>query len=201
LKTPFPSHFNFTCQESIFCVRPIRPSDKDVLQKAFGALSEKSRYLRLFQTNNTLSKTQLDYFTEVDGIDHVAWGILDETNENSKPVGIGRFVRLKGKTDIAEVAITITDDYQGRGLGSILFATLNYIAGQMGIKKLRYYVLSENTVTLNALSKFRLLDKKNESGLTSFNIKVIPNYYALKDIEDNKRLRMAFKLIERKMKK
>lgn len=199
MKTTFPSHFNFTCQESTFCVRPIRPSDKDVLQKAFGELSEKSRYLRLFQTNNTLSKTQLDYFTEVDGVDHVAWGILDETNEKKIPVGIGRFVRLKEKQHIAEVAITITDDYQGKGLGSLLFATLNFIAGKMGLKELRYYVLSENNIALTALNKFSILEQKTEGGLTSFNIKVIPNHTFLPDNKDNQRLRDTFRLIDKKM--
>ena len=59
----FPSHFFFTHEDSRFRVRPISPSDKDLLQRGFSELSERSKYLRLFQINNKLTNAQLKYLT------------------------------------------------------------------------------------------------------------------------------------------
>lgn len=177
----FPSHFFFTSEGLKYRVRPIYPSDKKLLQKGFSQLSEKSKYLRLFQIKNKLSDSQLNYFTEVDGIKHVAWGILDESGKEPIPVGIGRFVKYKDEEDVAEVAITVTDSHQGRGLGRLLFATLNYIGGTLGLKTLRHYVLSENHYTLKALEKFNIISQRNEGSVTIVDIGVIPNYKAIPD--------------------
>lgn len=195
----FPSHFFFTSEGSRFRVRPIHPSDKDLLQKGFGELSEKSKYLRLFQISNKLSDAQLIYFTEVDGIQHVAWGILDESGEDPIPVGIGRFVKFKDEQDIAEVAITVIDSHQRKGLGRILFATLNFIAGQIGLKKLRYYVSSENRFALNSLKKFTVLNQENDGSLTILDIKVIPNHQWIPDDPIMQRFIVAMKKVEREM--
>ena len=195
----FPSHFFFTSEGSRFRVRPIHPSDKDLLQRGFGELSERSKYLRLFQINNKLSDAQLNYFTEVDGIQHVAWGILDESGEEPIPVGIGRFVKYKDEQDIAEVAITVIDSHQGKGLGRILFATLNFIAGQIGLKKLRYYVLNENRFALNTLKIFTVLNQENEGSLAILDIKVIPNHQAIPDDPKMQRFIVAMKKIEKEM--
>jgi len=195
----FPSHFFFTHEESRFRVRPITPSDKDLLQKGFGELSERSKYLRLFQINNQLSDTQLKYFTEVDGVQHVAWGILDESGEESLPVGVGRFVKYKDEQDVAEIAITVIDSHQGKGLGRLLFVTLNFIAGQMGMKKLRYYVLRENRFAMNSLKKFNILSQKNEGTVSILDISVIPNHKAMEDRPDLQRFIVAMKKIEKEM--
>ncbi|MFT6165660.1 MAG: GNAT superfamily N-acetyltransferase [Vicingaceae bacterium] len=195
----FPSHFFFTHEDSRFRVRPIRPSDKDLLQRGFSELSERSKYLRLFQINNRLTNTQLKYFTEVDGIQHVAWGILDESGEESMPVGIGRFVKYKDEQDVAEVAITVIDSHQGRGLGILLFVTLNFIAAQRGLKKLRYYVLRENRFAMNSLKKFTILNQKNEGTVTILDISVIPNHKAIKDDVKMQRFIAAMKIVEEEM--
>ncbi len=199
MRTKFPSHFFYTHEGSRFRVRPIHPSDKELLQKGFSELSEKSKYLRLFEINNKLSDVQLHYFTEADGIQHVAWGILDETEEKQVPVGIGRFVKFKEEQDVAEVAITIVDSHQGKGLGRLLFATLNYIAGQIGLKKLRYYLLSENRYALNALKKFNISNQEHEGPLTTLDIEVIPNHLAIPDDLQMQRLKLAMKKVEEEL--
>lgn len=195
----FQSHFFFTHDQSQFRVRPIEPSDKDLLQKGFGELSERSKYLRLFQTNNQLSDAELKYFTEVDGVQHVAWGILDESGEESIPVAVGRFVKYKDEQDVAEVAITVIDSHQGRGLGRLLFVTLNFIAAQVGLKTLRYYVLRENRFAMNSLKKFNILNQMNEGTVTILDIKVIPNHKAIKDDVKMQRFIAAMKIVEKEM--
>ena len=194
-----PSHFFISSEGFRFRVRPINPSDKVLLQKGFSKLSERSQYLRFFNLNNKLSDGQLKYFTEIDGIQHVAWGILDESGEESIPVGVGRFVKFRDEQDVAEVAISIIDSYQRKGLGRILFATLNIVAGQIGLEKFRTYVLSENSFVLNALKKFGILNQKNEGSVTIVDIKVIPNHKAIPDKTENQSFISAMKKIEEEM--
>lgn len=194
-----PSYFFLNSEGFRFRVRPIEPSDKDLLQRGFKELSERSQYLRFFKLNNKLSDVQLKYFTEVDGIQHVAWGILDESGEESIPVGIGRFVKFKDEQDVAEVAISIIDSYQRKGLGQILYATLNIVAGQIGLEKFRTYVLSENRFVLNSLKKFGILNQKNEGPVTIVDLKVIPNHQAIPDETETQNFIATMKKIEEQL--
>lgn len=194
-----PHHFFIVSEGFRFHVRSIKPSDKDLLQKGFSKLSERSKYLRFFYPYTTLSDTQLNYFTEVDGIQHVAWGILDESKAEAIPVAVGRFVKFKDEKDVAEVAITVVDSYQRKGLGRILLATLNIIAGQIGLKKLRYHVLSENRFVLKTLKQFGILNKKNEGAVTIVDIKVIPNHKVISDNPEMQSFMAVMKKIEKEM--
>jgi RimJ/RimL family protein N-acetyltransferase len=194
-----PSHFFLNSEGFRFRVRPINPSDKVLLQRGFSELSERSQYLRFFNLTHKLSDVQLKFFTEVDGIQHVAWGILDESGEESIPVGVGRFVKFKEEQNVAEVAISIIDSYQRKGLGRILFATLNLIAGQMGLEKFRTYVLRENRYVLNALKKYGVLNQENEGPVTRVDIKVIPNHLAIPASIETQSFIATMKKIEEEM--
>jgi len=169
----YPHDFHFTSNESDFHVRPIKPSDKELVQKGFQELSTKSKYLRFFALRSKLNDTQLNYFTKVDGIKHIAWGILDVSDGNPKPVGIGRVVQLKEQPNTAEVAITVVDSYQKKGMGRILFAVLNIVARHAGMEKLKYCVLSENHFVLEALKRFGILKKVAEGHIMTVDTKVL----------------------------
>jgi RimJ/RimL family protein N-acetyltransferase len=69
-----------------------------------------------------LSPAELRYFTDVDHHDHEALGVLD--HPGGRGVGIARYVRDADDRQAAEIAVTIVDDWQGRGLGTELVAPL-----------------------------------------------------------------------------
>jgi ribosomal protein S18 acetylase RimI-like enzyme len=50
-------------------------------------------------------------------------------------VGIARYIRDAGDPQAAEIAVTIVDDWQGRGLGTELLAALSDRARQEGIRR------------------------------------------------------------------
>src|SRR6516162_9227407 len=58
-----------------------------------------------------------------------------------------------GKTDEAESAVLVTDDYQGQGLGTQLLKELIESAPKRGINRLRGYFLEENYAMRNACRK------------------------------------------------
>ena len=129
-------------------VRPIGPADKRHIAAGLARMSPRSRYLRFHRIVDHLSDDELRYLTEVDMRDHFAWVAvaLDEPGEPG--VGVIRYVRDAEVPLLAEVAITIIDDYQGAGLGRLLLDTLLVSAMLNGIERLVAQVLPENAAAV-----------------------------------------------------
>ena len=117
--------FRYPNEQGKFLVRPIVPEDRPILDAAFKELSPQSKYMRFFQSASRLSEYQLEYLTHPDGVNHVAWAILDTTFTPHRGVCAMRFIRLKDESEVAEVAITVIDSYQGQGLSKVAFAVMN----------------------------------------------------------------------------
>ena len=67
--------FQFSLEESCsVLLRPITPNDKARLQNGLELVSAEYRYLRFFAAISQLGQAQLRYLTEVDQVNHVAWG-------------------------------------------------------------------------------------------------------------------------------
>jgi GNAT superfamily N-acetyltransferase len=107
--------------DSEVVVRPIEPGDRGALAAAFERLSEQSRYQRFMTPMDALSDSQLAYLTEVDHHDHEALIAFDG---EGGAVGVGRFIRLESDPSRAEAAVTVIDEWHGRGLGTALTALL-----------------------------------------------------------------------------
>lgn len=124
-------------------IRPLRVTDRDEFVAAFAGLSDASRYTRFLMPVERLSSAEVDYFLDIDHHTHEALvAIHAETDER---LGIGRYVSTPAAPDEAEVALTIADAWQGRGVGSVLLDALADLARQRGIRRLTAEVLVENT--------------------------------------------------------
>lgn len=134
---------------TIFEVRPVTPDDKNLLASGFERMSERSRYLRFLGPMPTLSRRQLAYLSELDHHDHVAVGLLD----GSEPVAIGRWVRFEDEPADADVAITVVDEYQRRGVGRVVIQVLALVARHRGVRWLHFDVLAENDAMLKLLDR------------------------------------------------
>lgn len=134
-------------------IRIVRADDKARLKAGFQQLSERSRLRRFFSNVKDLSEEQLRYFTEVDNVDHVAWGALDPEHPEAPGLGIARYIRTQEAPDSAEVAITVADQHQGQGVGTALFVVLNLSAAQNGIETFSFEVLQENEEFIRRLQK------------------------------------------------
>ena len=121
-------------------MRPIEPDDKDGLHAAFERLSEQSRYQRFLTPLSELSDSQLRYLTEVDHRDHEA---LVASEPDGTIVGVARFVRLDDPSR-AEAAVTVIDDWQGRGLGTALTQLLAERAREEGLERFTALLLAGN---------------------------------------------------------
>lgn len=136
-----------------FDFRPVRRDDWKIVRDGMSALSSRSRYLRFFSFISQLSDEQLQYFTAVDQYDHVAWIALARDQTAHPGVGIARFIRLPDQAGIAEFAVTVIDSYQHRGIGGVLMAILYGMAMRQGLQTLRGFVLAENRLMADWLSR------------------------------------------------
>ena len=127
-------------------LRFIRPDDAAELRRCFGRLSPRSRYQRFLGSVGELSDDTVAYLTRVDGREHVAIVATTDSLDLKSEVGLGvaRFVRLEGEHGIAEAAVTVVDDAQGKGIGRLLLTALAEQALARGVRAFRGEVLADN---------------------------------------------------------
>jgi GNAT superfamily N-acetyltransferase len=127
-------------------LRPVRPEDKPKFVAGLARLSEESQYLRFFTSKVKFTDAELRYLTEVDGVNHfaIAAGLVAPDGSEGDGVGIARFVRLEGEPDVAEPAVVVVDELQGRGLGRLLMERITDAAAERGVKRFRSEFLAVN---------------------------------------------------------
>lgn len=104
----------------------LQPSDRDDLAEAFEELSPESRRQRFLTPMAHLTDTMLDHLVDdVDGVDHVALVLSAQTAPDTyDPIAIARMVRYDDQPDAADLAVTVKDAWQGRGVASALLTVL-----------------------------------------------------------------------------
>lgn len=132
-------------------MRPIRADDKTALAEGLGRLSAESRYKRFLRPVTRLNERELAYLTEVDYTDHFAWVALDP--QGGHGYGVARYVRDPKDPEIAEAAVAVVDDMQGKGLGTILMRLLVATARENEITTFRSWVLGDNREVLGPLER------------------------------------------------
>src|SRR5450755_1231534 len=151
-------------------LRPIAPEDKPLLAASFERLSEESRYRRFFSTINELSSAQLDYLVDVDHSDHEAIIAVDPAS--GEGLGVARYIRSSEDPESAEVAVTVSDDWQGRGLGRALLDRLTYRARREGVRRFSALVQSDNPASLGLLEGVGDTQRETDSGIVELVIEL-----------------------------
>ena len=128
-------------------LRPLRRDERDLVAGFFNGLSAQSRHRRFLQAMPRLPELMLQRLVDVDGHSHVA--IVAEAG--GEIAGIARFVALAGDPDTAEVAVTVADPFQGRGIGGLLLDALRSAAERAGLGAFVYLVDPTNRPMLRLL--------------------------------------------------
>ena len=125
-------------------VRTVRPPDRDMLVEGFAHLSERSRMFRFMAPIRMLTEENLARFTADSTPAHYAVGALDLGTDPPTPAGIARYQKLEANPEEAEMAVTIVDSHQMRGLGTLLFAAISLVASDAGVDAFIAIVHGEN---------------------------------------------------------
>jgi nucleotide-binding universal stress UspA family protein/RimJ/RimL family protein N-acetyltransferase len=139
-------------------IRPVEPDDRAALAAGFERLSPESRYRRFFGPMPELSERFLDYLTQIDHHDHEALVAVDP--DTGDGVGVARYVRTK--PDVAEPAIAVIDDWQGRGVAPELLDRLVDRARDEGIARFEAPVLASNQDAIGVLERLGRTTQRHE---------------------------------------
>jgi acetyl coenzyme A synthetase (ADP forming)-like protein len=120
--------------------RPIKPTDAEKLHEHFHRLGPESRYFRFFRVKKDLSPEELEYFTNVDYENRMAFVAVHEDDI----IAVGRYDRVEDDPQQGEVAFVVEDAHQNRGIGSQLLQLMTTYARRRGVTGFRAFVLPEN---------------------------------------------------------
>jgi acyl-CoA hydrolase/GNAT superfamily N-acetyltransferase len=128
--------------------RPVKASDERLFQEYLYHLSERSVYLRFFQVRKDFPHELAQELVAVDYEENL--GIVGTlgTSDTSPIVAAGHWM-LDCSENMAEVAFSVADDYQHRGIGTHLFHFLVRVARQQGIRGFEATVLLANRAMLS----------------------------------------------------
>jgi GNAT superfamily N-acetyltransferase len=153
------------------------PSDRAVLREGFAALSDRSRYRRFLSPVRELTDPMLERLVgDVDGVNHVALicVALPEGGEE-RPVGVGRLIRYQNDPTAADIAVTVLDDWQGRGVATALIRAL-LTRRPHGVTQLRTMTAAGNGAALAMLAAAGSLTTRTEHGVVEVSVQLPPGY-------------------------
>ncbi len=128
-------------------IRPVLAADEEAMLDFSRRLSRRTLAQRLLGPVPRFRRELLRQFVDVDYADHFALVVfLDD-----QMIGVGRLIRCED-TDHAEVTVTIADEYQGLGLGTLLLERLAAAAPGIGVYVFEADVLSSNAAMLRVFA-------------------------------------------------
>jgi GNAT superfamily N-acetyltransferase len=130
-------------------LRPVEPHDRGHFERAFERLGEGSRYRRFLAPKKLLTESELDYLTDVDHVDHEAICAFDAAT--GEGIGASRYVRFAERPAVAEAAVTVIDEWQGRGVGTLLLDRLTARAEANGVERFSATMLVANPAVRHLL--------------------------------------------------
>jgi GNAT superfamily N-acetyltransferase len=155
-------------------IRPLAPSDRPALERAFAALSPESRYNRFHTPLQRLPPWLARALTEIDGVDHVALVGVEQRDSapNGRGVGIARFMRSREARELAELAVTVIDRAQGRGIARMLVTELAKIARTRGIQTFTMMILHSNRRARMMAGRLGAVAKNNDAGVVTYHLPI-----------------------------
>jgi len=148
---------------TLLAVRALEREDKQALKEGIEHLSPDSRYLRFFSPIKGVSASQLGYLTTLDHDHHEAL-VATEPGADAG-IAVARYVIEDGRPVTAEVAVTVNDAWQGRGVGTALLHRLAKHARARGVARFSALVLAQNTAMLKLIESIGpVVSRESEDG-------------------------------------
>ncbi|HAB19613.1 MAG TPA: bifunctional acetate--CoA ligase family protein/GNAT family N-acetyltransferase [Verrucomicrobiota bacterium] len=157
---PYPAHYrtHWKLRDGTpVTIRPILPEDEPLMVKFHQTLSDRSVYLRYFTSLKLDQRIAHERLSRICFIDYDCAMVLvaerrDPKGAESEILGIGRLEKLHG-TNEAEFALTVSDRWQGRGLGTQLLKLLVQIGRDEKLERLVATLLLDNRTMRHVASK------------------------------------------------
>jgi acyl-CoA hydrolase/RimJ/RimL family protein N-acetyltransferase len=132
--------------------RPVRASDERLFQEYLYKLSERSIYLRFFQVRKDFPHELAQQMVAVDYSENMGIVATMGTSDTAPVVAAGHWMRDYGE-NTAEVAFSVADEYQGRGMGSHMLRFLIRLARERGLRGFHATVIAGNIAMMRVFQK------------------------------------------------
>ncbi len=174
------------------CFKTLEKGDRQRFIDGFKKLSAKSVYHRFFGFMKELTEEQLEDFLNTDKKDHIAWSAFDIIGEDIIGIGVGRFKRSEIKSNEAELALTVIDEYQDKGTGTILLGIMYYLAMKVDIDVFTGIIMSDNS---KLIKRFKELDAQMNRIGSEYEMR-LPIYKDFNDIPKTRYSRVLLPILQ-----
>ncbi len=145
-------------------IRPLRITDESLMRDLFYSLSGEAIYHRFFRVLKSMPHEQVQQFLRIDYEGEMALVATQGKEPDAPILGVGRY-SLDRQTNLAEAALLIRDDFQGKGMGTALLRALVEAARTRGIRGFTADVLADNHAMLHVFHKvFSSVQSRIEAG-------------------------------------
>ena len=146
LQGVYPVHLEqtVTIDAEEVTLRPAKPVDERRLQEHFYSLKEQDIISRFMHAKSRFNREEIADLSQTDYINDLTMVAVVGEFGFSKVVGVGEYV-LDPAKNLAEVAFSVSSDYQGKGLGQLLMKKLSQAARENGLAGLIAFVSPRNT--------------------------------------------------------
>ena len=124
-------------------IRPIHKQDIELERRFIEGLSPRSRHFRFLAAITSPSDELLKQLTEIDSATAVAYVALVAVGAEKREVGVARFSAEPDGKD-CEFAVTVSDDWQNRGLGTVLMRHLVDAVRARGVESMHSSDAADN---------------------------------------------------------
>jgi acyl-CoA hydrolase/RimJ/RimL family protein N-acetyltransferase len=127
----------------IITIRPAKPVDERRIQEHYYNLDKKDVYLRFFHEKTSFGRSEVEEKSQIDYIKDLTLIAVVGESGFDRVVGVGEYLLLIER-NTAEVAFSVSKDFQGKSLGKIFLRKLAQAARENGISGLVAYTSPQN---------------------------------------------------------
>jgi RimJ/RimL family protein N-acetyltransferase len=91
-------------------------------------------------------------------------------------VGIARYIRQPGDPQTAEIAVTVVDGWQGRGVGTELIRRLSRRAWRAGVRRFTAVATADNVAAVRLLRTLGARAVRRGAGAVEYEITLKPGH-------------------------
>ncbi|ASK89592.1 GNAT family N-acetyltransferase [Sphingorhabdus sp. SMR4y] len=165
------------------CLRRVRQSDMEEIEQGIRQMSDQSRYLRFFSGSKSMSPTVVERLANADGINHLAWGVINMDAEGRPAIAAAHVFRDEQSVDTGEFAIAVLDPYHGLGVARILMTALFLDCYCEGLRQLRIDMLRDNKKAYRLIRAVGATPSLMEGSVAQYNLVIEDAITALQKME------------------
>ncbi len=145
-------------------IRPIKPTDEDMMRRLFYNFSDEAKYLRYFTNVRVMPHRNMQKYVNVDYDSILSIVAVIQRGHSERIIAEARYAAYPDRKNY-DMAFLVDEDFQGKGIATFMLNYLIKIAMERGIEKLSATVLAQNEKMLVVFDKAPIKPKKRvESG-------------------------------------